>query len=112
MRPARLDLTSIDQALQDLPAWRRIVTDEAGRDALVREFLFDDFNAAFGFMSRVAMMAERLDHHPDWTNAYNRVTINLSTHDAGGVTGLDVRLAAFCDVAASPAAGLGASPKA
>ncbi|MDB5814988.1 MAG: pterin-4-alpha-carbinolamine dehydratase [Rhodocyclales bacterium] len=106
MRPTRLDATQIDAALCDLPLWQREAGPE-GAVSLHRDFVFPDFNAAFGFMSRVAMMAERLDHHPDWSNTYNRVTINLSTHDAGGVTELDLRLARFCDavVAASePAA--------
>ena len=104
MRPTRLSTKQIEQALQALPAWRYVVSDDAGSDFLSREFQFADFNAAFGFMSRVAMIAERMDHHPDWSNVYKRVTINLSTHDAGGVTELDLRLAAFCDGASSDAA--------
>ena len=62
-------------------------------DALTREFQFADFGAAFAFMTRVALIAERMNHHPDWSNVYNRVTIRLSTHDAGGVTEKDVALA-------------------
>ena len=81
-------------ALKDLPGWAAA---EGGRDAIRRAFRFKDFNAAFGFMSRVAMMAEKLDHHPEWFNVYNRVEVTLATHDADGVTELDVRLAKFMD---------------
>jgi len=81
------------QALSNLKDWQ----DVAGRDAIHKEFKFKDFNQAFGFMSRVALMAERMDHHPEWFNVYNRVEITLSTHDAGGLSGLDVKLAAFID---------------
>ena len=76
-----------------------------GRDAISKSFRFADFNAAFGFMSRVAMRAEQLDHHPEWFNVYNRVEVVLTTHDAGGVTARDVTLARFMD----DAAGHGAS---
>ena len=68
-----------------------------GRDAITRTFRFKDFNAAFGFMSRVALKAEKMDHHPEWFNVYNRVEVTLSTHDAGGLTELDIRLARFMD---------------
>lgn len=68
-----------------------------GRDAIVKTYRFDDFNAAFGFMTRVALMADKLDHHPEWFNVYNRVEVLLATHDADGVTELDVTLAAFMD---------------
>ncbi len=78
-------------AMQELAGWTAL----EGRDAITRSFSFADFNAAFGFMSRVAMMAEKLDHHPEWFNVYNRVEVTLSTHDAGGLTGLDVSLARF-----------------
>jgi len=73
-----------------LPLWR--VT--PGRDAIEREFRFPDFSAAWGFMSRVALLAEAQDHHPEWSNTYNRVTILLTTHDAGGLSQRDMRLAA------------------
>jgi 4a-hydroxytetrahydrobiopterin dehydratase len=66
-----------------------------GRDAIRRTLTFKDFNAAFGFMSRVALMAERMDHHPEWFNVYNRVEITLSTHDCGGLSERDVALATF-----------------
>ena len=72
-----------------------------GRDAIEKEFKFKDFNAAFGFMVRVALYAERNDHHPEWFNVYNRVEVTLATHDAEGVTALDVTLAAFMDEIAS-----------
>jgi len=71
-----------------------------GRDAIAKTFRFEDFNAAFGWMSRVALAAEKHDHHPEWFNVYNRVEVTLSTHDAGGVTELDVALATFMDAAA------------
>lgn len=77
------------QALAELPGWT--VVD--GRDAIARSFRFADFGAAWGFMSRVALVAEKMDHHPEWTNVYNRVEVVLSTHDAGGVTERDVELA-------------------
>ena len=64
-----------------------------GRDAIVRSFRFADFNAAWGFMSRVALLAEKADHHPEWSNVYNRVEILLTTHDAGGLSRRDVALA-------------------
>jgi 4a-hydroxytetrahydrobiopterin dehydratase len=72
-----------------------------GRDAIVKTFTFVTFNQAFGFMARVALKAEALDHHPEWFNVYNRVDVLLATHDAGGVTDLDLALAAFMDEAAA-----------
>jgi 4a-hydroxytetrahydrobiopterin dehydratase len=80
-------------ALEELAAWRPV----EGRDAIRRTVAFKDFNAAFGFMSRVALMAERMDHHPEWSNVYNRVEITLSTHDCGGLSERDVALAKFID---------------
>jgi len=68
-----------------------------GRDAIRKVFQFKDFNQAFGFMSRAALMAEKMDHHPEWFNVYNKVDVTLSTHDAGGLTDLDVKLARFMD---------------
>ncbi|HWA36944.1 MAG TPA: 4a-hydroxytetrahydrobiopterin dehydratase [Burkholderiales bacterium] len=73
--------------------WKR----EEGRDAMTREFAFRDFNRAFAFMTQVALHAEKHDHHPEWFNVYNKVRITLSTHDAGGITGKDLELAAFID---------------
>ncbi|MFN0042371.1 MAG: 4a-hydroxytetrahydrobiopterin dehydratase [Alphaproteobacteria bacterium] len=81
------------RAIAGLKGWQEV----AGRDAITREFRFKDFNQAFGFMTRVALMAERMDHHPEWSNVYNRVTITLTTHDAGGLSARDVALAAFID---------------
>jgi 4a-hydroxytetrahydrobiopterin dehydratase len=83
-------------ALAQLPGWKAA----EGRDAIVRTFAFEDFNAAFGFMTRVALAAEKLDHHPEWSNVYNRVVVLLATHDADGVTDLDVTLAKIMDEAA------------
>ena len=87
MRPARLDEQHIRQRLIDLPGWEL----RAGR--LCRAFRFKDFSTAFAFMTRSAMRAEQLDHHPDWSNVYNRVDVELHTHDQGGVTELDFQLA-------------------
>ena len=64
-----------------------------GRDAITKKFVFHDFNEAFGFMARAALIAEKLDHHPEWFNVYKTVEVTLSTHDAGGVTDLDIKLA-------------------
>jgi 4a-hydroxytetrahydrobiopterin dehydratase len=82
-----------ERAVAELSGW----TVAAGRDAIAKRYSFEDFNAAFGFMSRVALMAERLDHHPEWSNVYNRVEVVLTTHSAGGVTELDLTLARFMD---------------
>lgn len=91
MRPPRLTDAEIRERLLAHPAW----TFENGR--LVREFRFAGFSEAFGFMARAALSAERLDHHPDWANVWNRVAVALHTHDSGGVTDLDFRLAAEMD---------------
>ena len=77
------------QALAKLSGW----TEVAGRDAIAKTFVFKDFNEAFGFMSRVALAAEKADHHPEWKNVYKTVEVVLSTHDAGGLTEKDVALA-------------------
>ena len=87
-------------ALETLPGWTAAPGD---RDAIQRTYKFADFNAAFGFMARVALMAEKLDHHPEWFNVYSRVEVTLATHDADGVTELDVKLATFMDAAAAAA---------
>lgn len=73
---------------------------EGERDAITKTFIFPDFKRAFSFMTAVAMKAEQMDHHPEWTNVYATVDVTLTTHDAGGVTGLDVDLARFMDEAA------------
>ena len=79
------------QPMLELPTgWTRI----AGRDAITKSFKFKDFNQAFGWMTRAALIAEKLDHHPEWFNVYNKVDVTLSTHSAGGVTDLDIKLAA------------------
>jgi 4a-hydroxytetrahydrobiopterin dehydratase len=96
---SRLTDSERSAALAGLPEWAPVQQ----RDAISRSFRFADFNAAFGFMSRVALMAEKLDHHPEWFNVYNRVEITLSTHDAGGLTSKDIELARFIDRAASGA---------
>lgn len=85
------------EALAGLDGW----TELPDRDAIARTFRFKTFNQAFGFMTRVALKAEQMNHHPEWFNVYNRVEVTLSTHDAGGVTELDVTLARFMDKAAS-----------
>lgn len=84
------------QALARVPAW----TPVDGRDAISRSFKFKDFNEAFGFMTRAALVAERMNHHPEWFNVWNRVDVTLSTHDAGGLTQLDIELAAAMDACA------------
>jgi 4a-hydroxytetrahydrobiopterin dehydratase len=76
-------------ALGKLSGW----SETKDRDAISKKFAFADFNAAFGFMTRAALVAEKLDHHPEWFNVYKTVEVTLSTHDAGGLTDLDVRLA-------------------
>ena len=80
-------------ALAKLEGW----TEVDGRDAISRKFTFKDFNEAFGFMARAALIAEKLDHHPEWFNVYNRVEVTLATHDAGGVTERDIKLAQEMD---------------
>ena len=87
-RPAKLSPERISSELASLPEWA--VAD----GKLHREFRFPDFTHAFGFMAAVATIAEKMDHHPDWLNIYNRVIVNLVTHDASGITTLDFQLAA------------------
>ena len=81
------------RALADLPGW----TPTSEPDGIRRGFAFADFNAAFGFMTRVALLAEKADHHPDWSNIYNKVEIMLTTHDAGGLSRRDIDLARRID---------------
>ena len=92
-RPAKIGALA---ALGQLSGW----SVAEGRDAIVKTFKFDDFNAAFGFMTRAALAAEKLDHHPEWFNVYNRVEVLLATHDVDGVSDLDVTLAKIMDGAA------------
>jgi 4a-hydroxytetrahydrobiopterin dehydratase len=86
---AKLSADARKAALAKLSGW----SDVSGRDAITKKFTFKDFNQAFGFMTRAALVAEKMDHHPEWFNVYKTVEVTLSTHDAGGVTELDVKLA-------------------
>jgi 4a-hydroxytetrahydrobiopterin dehydratase len=86
------------EALSDLAA--RGWSHDAGRDAIAKSFRFKNFVEAFGFMARAALWAEKLNHHPEWSNVYNRVEVTLVTHDAGGLTELDVKLAGKMDALA------------
>ena len=81
-----------------LPAWRLV----DGRDAITRSLQFADFKSAFGFMTQVALVAERMDHHPEWSNVWNRVDITLASHDVGGLSARDVALAEAIDAIAQP----------
>ena len=91
-RPPRIGAQA---AVAQLTGWT-VIPD---RDAITKTFKFADFSAAFGWMARIALAAEKLDHHPEWFNVYNRVDVTLSTHDADGVTDLDVQLAQIMDAA-------------
>jgi 4a-hydroxytetrahydrobiopterin dehydratase len=91
-RPERI---GAEAALSELPGWAAV----EGRDAIARSYRFKDFATAFAWMARVALAAEKLDHHPEWFNVYNRVDVTLATHDANGVTALDVQLARIMDEA-------------
>ncbi len=90
---AQLKLIGAPSALLLLEGWSAI----EGRDAIHKTFMFKNFNEAFGFMTQVAMQAEKLDHHPEWSNVYNRVSVTLTTHDAKGITERDIALASFMD---------------
>ena len=90
---AKLDPNARAEALKELPEWHEV----DGREAIARTFRFRDFNEAFAFMARVALLAEKLDHHPEWFNVYNRVDVTLATHDAGGVTEKDIAMAKAMD---------------
>lgn len=90
----RLSPEARTAALTGLDGWTAASGD---RDTITKSFRFKDFNAAFGFMARAALKAEAMNHHPEWFNVYNRVDVTLTTHDAGGLTELDVRLAKFMD---------------
>jgi 4a-hydroxytetrahydrobiopterin dehydratase len=89
----RLSAEARKSALKALPGWKEV----AGREAIARTFTFKDFNEAFGFMSRAALVAEKRDHHPEWKNVYKTVEVVLATHDAGGVTARDIELATAMD---------------
>lgn len=90
---AKLEGAARKAALAGLQEWREV----DGRDAITRKFVFKDFNQAFGFMTRAALVAEKMDHHPEWFNVYKTVDVTLSTHDAGGLTDRDVKLAEAMD---------------
>ena len=103
--PKRLKLNE-EERNKDLPALKDAGwTEVDGRDAIHKEFLFKDFNQAFGFMSRVALLAEKMDHHPEWFNVYNKVQITLSTHECSGLSERDVKLATFVEKAAKSVSG-------
>lgn len=89
----KLDDVARSSITQRLPGWRMV----DGRDAIQRMFRFKDFSEAFGFMARAALVAEQMNHHPEWHNVWNRVDVTLSTHDAGGLTELDLKLAEAMD---------------
>ncbi|XP_048419536.1 pterin-4-alpha-carbinolamine dehydratase [Stegostoma tigrinum] len=91
---------SAEQREQLLPNLQTVGwSDVEGRDAIYKEFIFKNFNQAFGFMTRVALQAEKMDHHPEWFNVYNKVHITLSTHDCGGLSERDIKLATFIEEA-------------
>lgn len=87
----RLSDEDINEELKKLQGWSKV------NEKLHKEFSFDSFNQAFGFMTRAAMEIEKMNHHPEWFNVYNRITIDLTTHDAGGITKNDVNLAKILD---------------
>jgi 4a-hydroxytetrahydrobiopterin dehydratase len=97
MARTRLEGDARTKALSALPGWREV----DGRDAIAREYRFKDFSEAWAFMARAALRAEAMDHHPEWSNVYNRVSVTLATHDASGVTELDTKLAAAMDAYAA-----------
>lgn len=92
----RLNAEQLSDALKNLPSWQRV----EGRSAIRRSFQFTNFIEAFGFMTRCALVAEKLNHHPEWFNVYKTVDVTLATHDADGVTELDVKLATLMDAIA------------
>ena len=94
---AKLSADARKAALGKLKGW----SDVNNRDAIAKKFEFKDFNQAFGFMARAALVAEKMNHHPEWFNVYNKVEVTLSTHDAGGVTELDMKLAEAMEKIAS-----------
>ena len=87
---SKLSTDAVESALADLGGWRMV----EGREAICKKFQFADFRAAFGFMTQMALTAEAMNHHPEWFNVYRTVDVTLATHDAGGVTELDIKLAA------------------
>lgn len=97
----KLDGAARDKALQSLDGWQPV----DGRDAIAKSFKFADFMTAFGFMGRVAVYADVVDHHPEWSNVYNRVDVTLTSHDVGGISTRDIAMARFMDKAARRATG-------
>jgi 4a-hydroxytetrahydrobiopterin dehydratase len=95
--PPRLEGPERAAALSSLAGWVEV----DGRNAISKRFVFADFNAAFGWMSRVALLAEKMDHHPEWSNVYKTVDVTLSTHDAGGLSALDIAMARAMDAMAA-----------
>src|ERR1700719_1379494 len=93
MAPKKLAARAREIGLGRLKGWSEV----KNRDAITKKFVFEDFNEAFGFMTRAALVAKKLDHHPEWFNVYKNVEVTLSTHDAGGLTELDVKLAETMD---------------
>lgn len=93
MAREKLSDAAIAEALEGVEGWSRV----KGREAITRTFTFRNFSEAFGFMTRVALAADKLDHHPEWTNVYKTVEVTLATHDAGGLTELDFTLARRID---------------
>jgi len=96
----RLTADELKQALAELEGWQKV----DDREAITKSFKFKDFNAAFGFMTRAALYAEKLDHHPEWFNVYNRVDVTLATHSENGVTELDVKMARKMNAIIAPRA--------
>jgi 4a-hydroxytetrahydrobiopterin dehydratase len=92
----KLTLSEVSAQLQTLPEWRH----DAQRGAISRDFVFADFGQAFAFMTRIALAAEKRNHHPEWSNVYNRVSITWTTHDVQGLSPNDIELARVCDHAA------------
>jgi 4a-hydroxytetrahydrobiopterin dehydratase len=97
----RLSADARKQALSGIPGWAEV----GGREAIGKTFVFKDFNEAFGFMARAALVAEKMDHHPEWRNVYKTVEVVLATHDAGGVTARDIELAKAMNTIAKLTAG-------
>ena len=91
--PKKLDEKAIVQVLEELKGWTQV----EGRDAIAKQFEFANFNEAFAFMTRAAMLAEKMDHHPEWSNVYNSVTVVLTSHDINGLSARDIKLAAKLD---------------
>jgi 4a-hydroxytetrahydrobiopterin dehydratase len=94
----RLDEAARAALAHTVPLWRK----HPDRDAITRDLVFADFSEAWGFMARVALLAEQQDHHPEWSNVYNRLSITLSTHDAGGLSARDIKLAHAIDALGAP----------